>query len=444
MVSKRQLNGSLKTRKKLLTEMHMNEYTIVTKCRVCSSDIIEVLKLEPQFVATTFVKSNANNLMSQVRIPLTLMLCKNKNCGLIQLKETVKPDLLYKNYFYRTAINDTMRRDLQDVVNYAVNNVKTEKDDIAIDIGSNDCTMVSMYPEHMKRIGIEPATNIDWSNVSKSITIVNDYFSKDVVMKTTNGKKAKILSATAMFYDFDDPNTATKDIKDILHEDGVCVLQVSYLLDTIKDMNFYDVVHEHLEYYSLKSINYLMERNGLTVIDASTNFANGGSLRVLVTHKENNKSKSKQYEEILAEEEKSNLEQVSTYIDYRQKINEIIKKAKKFIINELGNGQLVIGLGASTKGNVLLQICGIDKNLLPFISDINKDKIGLRTLGTDIEIISEEKAREINPSAMLVIPWNFKEEILSREKNYIQNGGKMLFLMPSPYYIDKFGEHKIQ
>ena len=396
----------------------MNEYTTVTKCRVCSSDIIEVLKLEPQFVATTFVKSNANNPMSQVRIPLTLMLCKNKNCGLVQLKETVRPDLLYKNYFYRTAINDTMRKDLQDVVNYAVNNVKTEKDDIAIDIGANDCTMVSMYPEYMKRIGIEPATNIDWNKVSKSITIVNDYFSKDVVMKATKTKKAKILSATAVFYDFNDPNIATKDIKDVLHE--------------------------HLEYYSLKSINYLMERNGLTVIDASTNFVNGGSLRVLVTHKENNKSKSKRYEEILAEEEKCNLEQVNTYVDYRKKINEIIEKTKKFIMNELKNSQLVIGLGASTKGNVLLQICGIDKNLLPFISDRNKDKIGLRTLGTDIEIISEEKAREINPSAMLVIPWNFKEEILSREENYIQNGGKMLFLMPYPYYVDKFGEHEIQ
>ena len=279
----------------------MNEYTIVTKCRICSSDTTEVLKLEPQYIATTFVKSNANNPISQVKIPLTLMLCKDKNCGLIQLKETVRPDLLYKNYFYRTAINDTVQRDLQDVVNYAVNNVKTEKDDIAIDIGANDCTMVSMYPEYMKRIGIEPATNIDWSSVSKSITIVNDYFSKDVVMKTTNGEKAKILSATAMFYDFNDPNIATKDIKEILHEDGVCVLQVSYLLDTIRDMNFYDVVHEHLEYYSLKSINYLMERNGLTVIDASTNFVNGGSLRVLVTHKENSKPKSKRYEEILSE-----------------------------------------------------------------------------------------------------------------------------------------------
>ena len=422
----------------------MNEYTIITRCRICSSDITEVLKLEPQYIATTFVKSNVDNLISQVKIPLTLMLCKDKNCGLIQLKETVRPDLLYKNYFYRTAINDTMRRDLQDVVNCAMNNVKTEKDDIVIDIGANDCTMVSMYPEYMKRIGIEPATNIDWSNVSKSITIVNDYFSKDVVMKTTNGKKAKILSATAMFYDFNDPNIATKDIKEILHEDGVCVLQVSYLLDTIRDMNFYDVVHEHLEYYSLKSINYLMERNGLTVIDASTNFANGGSLRVLVTHKENSKPKSKRYEEILSEEEKWNLEEIDTYDNYKQKINEIIEKTKKFIMNELENGRLVIGLGASTKGNVLLQICGIDKNLLPFISERNKGKVGLRTLGTDIEIISEEKAREINPSAMLVIPWNFKEEILSREKNYIQNGGKMLFLMPHPYYVDKFGEHEIQ
>ena len=418
----------------------MNEYTTVTKCRVCSSDTIEVLKLEPQYIATTFVKSNANNPMSQVKIPLTLMLCKDKNCGLIQLKETVRPDLLYKNYFYRTAINDTMRRDLQDVVNYAVNNVKTEKDDIAIDIGANDCTMVSMYPEYMKRIGIEPATNIDWSNVSKSITIVNDYFSKDVVMKTTNGKKAKILSATAMFYDFNDPNIATKDIKEILHEDGVCVLQVSYLLDTIRDMNFYDVVHEHLEYYSLKSINYLMERNGLKIIDATTNFVNGGSLRVLVTHKENSRPKSKRYKEILYEDKKWNLEELDTYVQYEHKIKDIIKKSREFIVNEIENGGTVIGLGASTKGNVLLQICGIGKDLLPYISDRNKEKVGLRTLGTDIEIISEEKAREINPSAMLVIPWNFKEEVLSREKDYIQNGGKMLFLMPKPYIVDKNGE----
>ena len=420
-----------------------NEYTVINKCRICSNNSVnEILKLEPQYIATTFVTDNENNPMAKIKIPLTLILCKK--CGLVQLKETVRPDLLYKNYFYRTAINETMKRDLQDVVNYAVENVKTESNDVVIDIGANDCTMVSMYPDHLKRFGIEPATNIDWSNVSESITVVNDYFSKDIVLKATNYKKAKIISATAMFYDFDDPNVVTKDIKDILHEDGVCVIQVSYLLDTIRDMNFYDVVHEHLEYYSLKSINYLMERNGLKVIDATTNFVNGGSLRVLVTHKDSRRPKSKRYQEILDEEEKWNLEELDTYVQYEQKIKDIIKKSREFIVNEIENGGTVIGLGASTKGNVLLQICRIGKDLLPYISDRNKEKVGLRTLGTDIEIISEEKARKINPSAMLVIPWNFKEEILSREQNFIQNGGKMLFLMPKPYIVDNNGEYYLE
>ena len=420
-----------------------NEYTVITKCRICSNNSVnEILKLEPQYIATTFVTDNENNPMAKIKIPLTLILCKK--CGLVQLKETVRPDLLYKNYFYRTAINDTMKRDLQDVVNYAVENVKTESNDIVVDIGANDCTMVSMYPDHLKRFGIEPATNIDWSNVSKSITVVNDYFSKDIVLKATNYKKAKIISATAMFYDFDDPNVVTKDIKDILHEDGVCVIQVSYLLDTIRDMNFYDVVHEHLEYYSLKSINYLMERNGLKVIDATTNFVNGGSLRVLVTHEDSRRPKSKRYQEILDEEEKWNLEELDTYVQYEHKIKDIIKKSREFIVNEIKNGGTVIGLGASTKGNVLLQICRIGKDLLPYISDRNKEKVGLHTLGTDIEIISEEKARKINPSAMLVIPWNFKEEILSREQNFIQNGGKMLFLMPKPYIVDNNGEYYLE
>ena len=421
----------------------MDVYTTIDKCRVCFSDSIkEVLKLDPQYVATTFVKSNKNNMMSEIKIPLTLILCKN--CGLVQLKETVRSDLLYQNYFYRTSINDTMKRDLQDVVNYAVNNAKLASGDIVVDIGANDCTMVGMFPKNLSRIAIEPAKNIDWSNVDKSVTIVNEYFSSDVVLKASAGKKAKIVTATAMFYDFDNPNIAAKDIKTILDDDGICVIQVSYLLDTIKDMNFYDVVHEHLEYYSLKSISYLMENNGLTVIDASTNFVNGGSLRILVTHKENSDLKSERYKEILAEEQKWNLEEFDTYTKYENKIQEIIKKTKNFILKELSTGGTVIGLGASTKGNVLLQICGITKQLLPYISDRNKEKVGLRTLGTDIEIISEEKAHELNPSSMLVIPWNFKEEILKREKYYIENGGKLLFLMPYPNYITSNGETKLE
>lgn len=417
----------------------MTEFTTIGKCRICySNTIIEVLKLGEQYVGTIFVESNENDSILRVKIPLTLMLCKN--CGLVQLKETVKSDLLFTNYFYRTGVNNTMRRDLRDVVDYALKNIKVEPSDYVLDIGANDCTMISMFPQNLNRIAVEPARNIDWSYVDKSITIVNDYFSKEIVLKATNGKKIKIITATAMFYDLDDPNMVVKDIKSILDESGICIIQVSYLLDTIRDMNFYDVVHEHLEYYSLKSINYLMENNGLKIIDASTNFTNGGSLRILVTHKENKISSSKRYEDILAEEKKLKLEDPQTYIQYGNKIQIVIKKLKNFILNEIKNGGSVIGLGASTKGNMLLQICEIDKKLLPYISERNKEKVGLRTLGTDIEVISEEKARKMGPSCMLVIPWNFKEEILEREKDYIQNGGKMLFLIPYLHIIDKNGE----
>ena len=133
-----------------------------------------------------------------------------------------------------------------------------------------------------------------------------------------------------------------------------------------------------------------------------------------------------------------------TYVEYGKRIQNIIEKSRNLILNETQKGGKIIGLGASTKGNVLLQICGFDKKLLPYISDRNEDKVGLRTLGTDFEIISEAAARKMNPSYMLVIPWCFKEEILEREKAYIQNGGKMLFVMPYPYYVDKNGETKLE
>jgi hypothetical protein len=336
-----------------------------------------------------------------------------------------------------------MKKDLKEVVDYALENVKLNSDDYVMDIGANDCTTISMYPDNLQRIAVEPAKNIDWSNVDKSIKIVNDYFSKDVVLDATKNKKIKVITSTAMFYDFDNPNIAAEDIKQVLDKNGVCVIQVSYLLDTIRDMNFYDVVHEHLEYYSLKSINYLMEKHGLSIIDASTNFVNGGSLRILVTHKENNLDKTPQFKQIWNEEEKWNLEDEKTYELYEKNIQKIILKSKEFIENELSKGGNVIGLGASTKGNVLLQICGIDNKLLPYISDRNVEKVGLFTLGTNMKIISEDESRKMNPTAMLVIPWNFKDEILKREIEYIQNGGKMLFLMPYPYYVDKLGEHKI-
>ncbi len=365
---------------------------------------------------------------------MTAMLCGK--CGLVQLKETVEPDLLYAQYFYRSHVTKTMSRDLQTVVDDALSRVKVKKGDAVLDIGCNDGTMLAMFPDTLTRVGIDPAKNISWSHLDKSITIVNDYFPNDALRRW----KFKAITSTAMFYDLNKPNKAVQDIKEILADDGVLCIQVSYLYDTIKDMNFYDFCHEHLEYYSLKSIMYLMKKNGMSVFDASTNAVNGGSLRILAAKKEAKRPISDNIRYLLLREKILHLEDVETYRVFEKLIAYNTSRVRQYVQKQKG---LVIGLGASTKGNVLLQICGITKKMLPYISERNPEKVGLHTLGDDIELISEERARSLNPSCVFVIPWNFKAEIVDREREYLERGGKFLFIMPYPYVLDKNGETRL-
>ncbi len=407
----------------------------IKRCRIChSSKIVPVVKIPPQFIASTFVKTNKNNPKSKIKIPLTLMLCRK--CGLAQLRETVNPDLLYENYFYRSNVSNTMNRDLRNVVEDVLERANPKKGESVLDIGANDGLMLTMYPSNLNRVGIDPAKNIDWSHLPSSVKMVNDYFPSPKLKKSS----FKIITSTAMFYDLDDPNAGVKQIKELLTKDGVACIQVSYLYDTIKDMNFYDICHEHLEYYSLKTISYLMKKNGMEVFDASTNAVNGGSLRVMISHSSAKREKSKNLEYLLLREKVLQLENPETYDTFSKLININTRRVKKYIQGQKG---LVIGLGASTKGNVLLQLCEIGKDLLPYISERNPFKVGLKTLGTDISLISEEAARKLKPKIMFVIPWNFKDEIVAREKKYLDGGGKLLFIMPYPYVIDKNGETRL-
>ena len=410
-------------------------FTAITRCRLCeSAKLVPVVYIKPQYIASTFVKTNTNNPKAKIKIPMTLLLCGN--CGLAQLKETVEQNLLYENYFYRSNVSNTMNKDLRDVVAEVISKVSLKKGDMILDIGCNDGLMLTFFPENLQRVGIDPAKNIDWSHLPGSIKIVNDYFPSPRLKNNS----FKIITTTAMFYDLNDPNSAVKQIKKILKKNGVLCIQVSYLYDTIRDMNFYDICHEHLEYYSLKTLMYLMKKNGMEIFDASTNAVNGGSLRVLVAHKEAKRQKSENLRYLLLKEEAFRLEDPKTYDVFSKIIDISAKRVRNYIKKQKG---LVIGLGASTKGNVLLQLCKIGKKMLPYISERNPFKVGLRTLGTDMLLISEEEARKKKPVCMFVVPWNFRTEILEREKEYIERGGKLLFIMPYPYVIDKNGEIKL-
>lgn len=425
-------------------------FKTLRSCKVCgSSALTDVIHIAPQFLSPTFVRSQAEEGdLAKIQVPFTLTLCdkaKDPNaCGLLQLREEVEPDLLYHRYFYRSATSDMMRADLKQVIDDISSRVTLNDGDIVVDIGANDCTTLGFYPSRLRRVGIEPARNIDWSGVDKSITIINDYFSAKPFEAKFPGEKAKAIGSNAMFYDLADPNSFVADAKKMLAPDGVWCIQLSYLSLMLTNVNFYDICHEHLSYYSLAALRHLMRQHGLDVFDATTNHVNGGSLRAFITHTDNTTAFTDAGQRNLAalakEEADLKLTRAQTFRDYFARIEDLAVRVNRFVDSEIAKGGKVFGLGASTKGNVLLQFFGIDKNKMPFISERNPDKVGLRTLGTDFELISEERARELKPSSMIVLPWYFKTEIVARERPYLESGGKLIFPMPHAHVVTKDGE----
>ncbi len=430
----------------------MDKVKYLYKCKICGSkELTDVIKIEPQHLSATFVKTNVGLDISNIKVPMTLTLCdQNLNpagCGLLQLREEVHADLLYRQYFYRSATSGTMVADLREVIEDIHKHVTLAEEDIVVDIGGNDGTTISFYSNDLRRVVFEPAKNINWDHLDKSITILNDYFNASLFLKLFPGKKAKVLGCNAMFYDLSDPNSFVHDIGQLLDPKGVWCIQLSYLPLMIENMNFYDICHEHLSYYSLNALINLVDRHDMMIVDASTNPVNGGSIRVFVVHKTNTVSCTSagtaNVLDLLRREKEMKLTDPKIYKDFFQKMTDLAKSVNSFIDNEIKLGGKVYGLGASTKGNVLLQFFGIGKDKLPFISERNPEKVGLKTLGTDIELISEEQARGMEPSSMLVLPWYFKDEIVKRESEYLAKGGKLIVPMPYAHVVTESGEINI-
>ncbi len=419
-------------------------YKNISSCRICgNTELKQVLDLGEQYLSSSFVKSNDEvGETSKTRVPLTLLLCDT--CGLVQLRETVDRDLMYRSYFYRSGVNPMMRDALADVTRDIKAHASLKEGDSVLDIGCNDGTMLTYFPITMRRIGMDPAQNINRHALDSSITIIEDYFSAEKASKANEGKLFKAVSSVAMFYDLDDPNAFVSEVKSVLAPEGTWCVQLSYLATTVQTMNFYDICHEHLLYYSLRTLKFLMEKHGLKVIDASLNDVNGGSLRFFAVHADDAREASPLFREIEKAEESLGLAEPATYERFNASIQNLKRITIDFIEAEKKAGGLVVGLGASTKGNVLLQYFGITKDTLPVISDRYAEKVGLRTLGTDIRVVSEEEARDMKPSAMLVLIWFFKDELLKREKQYLEDGGKLFFPMPYPHIVTKDGEERLQ
>ncbi len=409
-------------------------------CRVCDKKGLEpIISLGDQYLVN-FLESTDEKIL---KAPLDLVFCNKKTggCGLIQLKHTVPGDLLYRKFWYKSGVNQSMKDALADITKNAQKLSSLKKGDIVIDIGANDGTLLRSYSEkNLILVGFEPAVNLINDAKVGTTLIINDFFNYKAFQKEFPNKKIKIITSIAMFYDLENPNEFVSDIVKTLDENGIWIIQMNYLVSMLENNAFDNIVHEHLEYYSLGSLQHLLKKHDLEVFEVELNEINGGSIRTYIKHKNCKKySISKKVTEVLDYEKKIGLDKDEPYHKFAERINDLRKKTFEFIKNEVAREKTVYVYGASTRGFTLLQYYGLDNKLIKAAADRNPMKWGKQIVGTGINIVSEEKARNEKPDYFLVLPWYFFHEFIEREKDFLKTGGK--FIVPLPE-LKIVGENK--
>lgn len=396
--------------------------TELTNCRVCKSKNLSVVLDLGLLYPSGFLKTD-DILLEDSKVPLTL--CKCGDCNLVQLKHTITLDLMYRQYWYSSSLNKSMVSSLRDIVIDIESKVNIQSGDVVVDIGCNDGTMLNMYPASSVKVGFDPALNLTKPNCN---LFINDYFVADSY-KFEFKKKAKVITAIAMFYDLPDPVKFVKDVASILDEGGIFIVQFTDLQSMFKATAFDNICHEHLEYYTLQDVTNILQLGGLEVIDVSYNDVNGGSIRVTASHRGDFPVANTV---ITSLKDESSYFQSNTLQDFNNRIDNIKAKMRLFLNWAKSQGKIVYILGASTKGNTFLQVCGITNKDTPYAAEVNKDKFGLRTAGTDIDIISEEDALIKHPDYFIVPVWHFKDSILKSKKiyDYINSNGRLMFPLP--------------
>jgi NDP-4-keto-2,6-dideoxyhexose 3-C-methyltransferase len=323
-----------------------------------------------------------------------------------------------------------MRLALADVATKAYNIAKPEAGDIILDVGCNDGTLLRSYPmTGMKLVGFEPAENLIRDASQGTNWIFNDFFSARAFRTKFKDQRAKILTCVAMFYDLEKPNDFVDDVVSCLRPDGVWIVQQNYLASMLEKNGFDNIGHEHLEYYSLKTMENLLNRHGLEVFDVEVNDVNGGSFRTYASQRGQYKIRPS-VDELRQKEGHLLLDKPQVYRVFAANIRKVKTQLNKLIKDEVESGKTVYAYGASNRGNTILQYCGLDHRLISKATDANPEKWGRLTVGTKIPIVSKEEARRDNPDYFLILPHHFLEEIKRQEKQYLANGGK--FIVPLP------------
>lgn len=407
----------------------MSDYQELSRCRVSgSSHLVPVLNLGHQALTGVFPRTA---LEPVAQSPLELVWCPDS--GLLQLRHSFAASDMYgDNYGYRSGLNQSMIDHLTHKVRMVQRLVPLVSGDCVLDIGSNDATLLKAYETTgITRIGIDPTAAKFAAYYPPDIQVRADFFSATVYRSVT-AKPAKIITSIAMFYDLDDPIAFAREVAAVLAPDGVWHFEQSYMPSMLR-LNSYDTIcHEHLEYYSLQVVRKILEAADLKVVDVMMNNVNGGSFAVTATHRRNAAIKPNEtlIQWLLEQEDRMGLSTPRPFRDFEERVFRHRDDLTRLINGLVADGKKVLGYGASTKGNVLLQFCGLGPDQIPAIAEVNTEKFGRVTPGTHIPIISEAEARATKPDYFLVLPWHFKDGILRRERDFLADGGKFIFPFP--------------
>lgn len=419
-------------------------------CRVCGSTVLTpAIDLGNQYLQGSFLKSG-KEIPTSRKIPTSLIRCDpmrdEKACGLLQMEYTVPPEILYSVYWYRSGTNNTMRNHLQGIVEEAIKIIDRQELTKVLDIGCNDGTLLEFYQDDFVKYGVDPCDIIQ--EIKPSINIIQDFFPSKELMRRLNKLEDftfDIITSIAMFYDLEDPITFAKGIKEILSPKGIWIFEMSYMPDMLKNVSYDTICHEHLEYYSFAVIEYILNKVGMKVINVCRNDINGGSLCCYASHVENpiyEKEWLQNIKKMRREEFDLSLDSEKPYQTFRDQINLHKQELTSLLKTLKKKGKKLHVYGASTKGNTILQWCGIDHKIIDCAADRNPDKHGAMTLGTNIPIVSEEKSRSMNPDYYLVLPWHFKKEFLKREQETLKRGIGFIFPLPKIEIIHKNMKYK--
>ncbi len=411
------------------------KYRAATRCRICGNpNLVKVLDLGQQCLTGVFPSLRSPQVGKG---PVELVKCMGDDprefCGLVQMRHSFAAEDMYgDNYGYRSGLNRSMVDHLHRKADFLRNLAPLDASDIVLDIGSNDGTSLARYPAGGPTlVGIDPSARKFSKYYRSDIELIVDFFSADLFRQRFGDRKAKIVTSIAMFYDLEQPQAFVDDIAAILADDGVWHLEQSYLPSMLRTNSYDTACHEHIEYYALRQLDWMVRHAGLQIIDVEFNAINGGSFAVTVGKQGGTRDPSAAVHQAFADEAALGLETLGPFEQFHKRLLQNREELLAFLTRARQENKTVIGYGASTKGNVLLQYCNITPELMPCIAEVNEDKFGCVTPGTCIPIVPEQQARDMNPDYFLVLPWHFRETIIKREAAFRQRGGRLVFPLPN-------------